>query len=106
MEIKNIKETKNSVFERREVEATALAESTPSNKEVLTSLAKKLSTSEDSIKLKGVYGKFGTKEFHIKANVYKSKEDKNNIERKTKKEIEGEKKEAEAAKAAKEEKGE
>jgi ribosomal protein S24E len=101
MEIKDIKETKNLVFERREVEGTALSEITPSNKEAAALLAKKLSISEDSIKIKGVYGKFGTKEFHIKANVYKSKEEKNKIERKTKKEIEGEKKEAEASKAAK-----
>jgi ribosomal protein S24E len=100
MEIKDIKETKNLVFERREIECIITADSIPSNKEVIQALAKKLSASEDSIKIKGIYGKFGINEFQVKANVYKSKEEKNKIERKTKKEIETEKKEIEAAKKA------
>ncbi len=100
MEIKDIKETKNPVFERKEVQAMVFTESAPTKKDVATALAKKISASEDAIKIKGIYGKFGAKEFRIEANVYKSKEDKNKIERKTKKEIEEEKKEAEAAKKA------
>jgi len=100
MEIKEIKETKNPVFERKEIQAIIFAESAPTKKDVTTALAKKLSASEDTIKIKGIYGKFGTKEFRIEANIYKSKEEKNKIERKTKKEIEEEKKEAEAAKKA------
>lgn len=100
MEIKDIKETKNLVFERRELQATALSESAPTKKDVAEALAKKLSVPEDAVKIKGIYGKFGAKEFKIEANVYKSKEEKNKIERKTKKEIEEEKKEAEAAKKA------
>ncbi len=100
MEIKDIKETKNLVFERKEIQATAFAESTPTKKDVATALAKKLSVPEDAIKIKGIYGKFGAREFRIEANVYKSKEEKSKIERKTKKEIEEEKKEIEAAKKA------
>jgi ribosomal protein S24E len=100
MEIKEIKETKNLVFERKEIQATAFAESAPTKKDVATALAKKISVPEDAIKIKGIYGKFGAKEFRIEANIYKSKEEKNKIERKTKKEIEEEKKEAEAAKKA------
>lgn len=100
MEIKNIEEIKNPVFERKEVELTVLAEITPSYKEALGALAKKFSVSEDSIKIKGIYGKFGIKEFEIKAHVYKSKEEKDKIEKKTKKEIEEEKKAVEAAKKA------
>jgi ribosomal protein S24E len=101
MEIKDINETKNIVFGRREIEATIISEITPSNKETLTLLSKKLSVSEEAIKINGIYGEFGVKRFKLKANVYKSGEEKNKIERKTKKEAEGEKKEAEAAKAAK-----
>ncbi len=101
MELKDIKETKNHVFERKEVEGKILADKVPTNKEAAELLAKKLSVHEEAIKIKGVYGKFGAKEFQVKANVYKSKEEKNKIERKTKKELEAEKKEAEAAKAAK-----
>jgi ribosomal protein S24E len=106
MELKNIHETKNLVFDRKEVEAEIASEHAPKNKEVAEFLSKKLSVSEEAVKIKGIYGKFGSKDFKVKANVYKSKEDKNKIERKTKKEIETEKKEAEAAKQAKEEKSE
>jgi ribosomal protein S24E len=103
MEIKDIKETKNLVFDRKELQAIIISEDSPSNKEVKTLLSKKLSVPEEGIKLKGIYGKFGSKEFKIKANIYKSKEDRNKIERKTKKEVQNEKKEAEDAKAKKEE---
>jgi len=100
MEIKDIKETKNLVFERKELQATAITEKAPTKKDVAEALAKKLSVPEDAIKIKGIYGKFGAREFRIEANIYKSKEEKSKIERKTKKEIEEEKKEAEAAKKA------
>ncbi len=100
MEIKNIEEIKNPVFERKEVQVLVVTEITPSYKEALGALAKKFSVSEDSIKIKGIYGKFGIKEFEIKAHVYKSKEEKDKIEKKTKKEIEEEKKAVEAAKKA------
>lgn len=104
MEVKDIHETKNLVFDRKGIQATILSENAPSNKEVTTLLSKKLSAPEEAIKIKGIYGKFGMKEFQVKANVYKSKEDKNKIERKTKKEIGSEKKEVEVAKKEKENK--
>ena len=44
--------------------------------------------------MKKINGRFGSKEFRVEANIYKSKEDKRKVERKTKKEIENEKKEA------------
>lgn len=101
MELKNIKETKNLVFDRKEVEATIVSESSPSNKEAAALISKKLSVPEEAVKIKGIYGRFGIKEFKVKANVYKSGEGKSNIERKTKKEIEGEKKEVEEARKIK-----
>jgi ribosomal protein S24E len=100
MEIKNIHEIKNNVFDRKELKAVLHAEITPSNKEVITFLSKKLSVPEEAIKLNGIYGGFGSKEFKIEANIYKSKEDRNKIERKTKKEKEVEKKAADEAKEA------
>jgi ribosomal protein S24E len=72
MEIKDIKETKNHVLDRREITAKIYSEIAPSTKDVLSLLAKKLSIQEDAIKIKGIYGKFGIKEFELKANVYKS----------------------------------
>jgi len=92
MELKEIKEKKNLVFERKEIEGKIVAESAPSNKEVLGVLSKKFSVPEEAIKIKGIYGKFGTKEFQVKANIYNSEKDKNSIERKTKKEKGSEKK--------------
>ena len=101
MELKNIKETKNLVFDWKEVEATIVSESAPSNKDAAALLAKKLSVPEEAVKINGIYGRFGMKEFKVKANIYKSGEGKSKIERKTKKEIETEKKEAEAVKETK-----
>lgn len=102
MDIKNIQEIKNSVFDRKELQAVITSETSPSNKEVITLLSKKLSVPEEGIKLNGIYGEFGSKEFKIKANIYKSKEDRDKVERKTKKEVEVEKKEAETSKNAEE----
>ncbi len=101
MEIKDIHETKNLVFDRKELHAKIISETSPSNKEVITFLSKKLSVPEEGIKIKGIYGEFGSNEFKIKANIYKSKEDRNKIERKTKKEVGNEKKEFEEAKKVK-----
>jgi len=101
MEIKHINEKKNLVFDRKEIEAKIISEISPSNKEVLTAIAKKLSVPEEAIKIRGIYGEFGSKEFDVQANVYKSKADKEKVERKTKKEIETEKAEADEAKAKK-----
>lgn len=101
MEIKNIHEIKNNVFDRKELKAIIVCEITPSNKEVIEFLSKKLSVPEEGIKLNGIYGGFGSKEFKIEANIYQSKEERNKIERKTKKEVEKEKAEAEAVKEAK-----
>lgn len=101
MEIKDIHETQNLVFNRKELSANIISEIAPSNKDVITLLSKKLSVPEEGIKLKGIHGGFGSKEFKIKANIYKSKEDRNKVERKTKKEVTNEKNEADAAKEAK-----
>lgn len=103
MEIKGINETKNPVFDRKEIQAVIVSDVSPSNKETLALLSKKFSVPEDSIKIKGIYGEFGTKSFKLKANIYKSKQDREKIERKTKKEIESEKKQAEETKKAAEE---
>ena len=101
MEIKHIHEKKNLVFDRKEIEVKIISEISPSNTEVLTAIAKKLSVPEEAIKIRGIYGEFGSKEFDVQANVYKSKADKEKVERKTKKEIEIEQKAADEAKAKK-----
>lgn len=96
MEIKDVHEIRNLVFDRKEIEAKLISETSPSNNEVITFLSEKFSAPEDAIKLNGIHGRFGSREFKIKANIYKSKEEKGKVEGKTK----TEKKEAEAEKKA------
>ena len=103
MEIKNIQETENALFKRKEIVAEVESEAVPSNEEVKNALAEKFSVSEDAIKIKKIASKFGSKIFLVDANIYASKEDLNSVEVKTKKEREAEKKaEEERLKAGRE----
>lgn len=92
MKIISVKEKENKLFNRKEIIMIVEAATVPKTSEALTEVAKKFSVHEDCVKINGVYGKFGVQSFEIKANVYHSKQDKDKIERKTKKEIEAEKK--------------
>jgi len=98
MKIISVKEKENKLFNRKEIVMLVENNSVPKNSEALTEVAKKFSVSEDAVKILGIYGKFGVRDFEIKANVYHSKQEKEKTERKTKKEIEAEKKAAEEAK--------
>jgi ribosomal protein S24E len=105
MELKNIKEIQNPLFNRKEIKATIANEIVPSNDEVSKLLAEKFSVSEDAIKIRNIKGKFGSKVFDVNANVYTSKEELDKTEVKTKKQREVEKKaEEDKRKAAAEEK--
>lgn len=111
METKIIEEKENPVFNRKEVVLEVVSEISPSNNEISKLIAEKFSSSEDKIKIKGIYGNFGTQIFTVYASVYKTVEDKDKTEIKTKKERDAEKKaeeerikvEAEAKKKAVEE---
>jgi ribosomal protein S24E len=96
MKIKNTKEIDNELFNRKEVEVIVEADVTPKTSEALKLISEKYSMPEDNIKVKGVYGKFGVKEFKVIAHVYKTKADKEKTEKKTKQE----KAEEEAAETA------
>jgi ribosomal protein S24E len=103
MKIKNTTETENALFNRKEVEAIVEADITPKMDEALKLIADKYSSPQDNIKIKGVYGSFGSHDFKVIAHVYKTKEDKDSTEKKTKQEKEAEKKaEEERVKAEKE----
>ncbi len=99
MELKIIDKKDNLLFNRKEIEASVGAEVTPRRQEIKELISEKLSIPPEVIKLKGIHGKFGSKNFTIKANVYNSIEDKEKIEPKSKKEKEEEKKAAEQATA-------
>lgn len=85
MTLKIIKETENPLFNRKEISFEISAEIIPSHKEVVELISKKLSVPEENIVINKVAGKFGSKDFTINANVYKSKEEKIKIEKKPKK---------------------
>ena len=81
MTLKILKEKENSLFSRKEISFELPAEITPSNKEVLELISKNLSVPEETIKVKKIYGKFGSKDFIIDANVYSTKENKEKVEK-------------------------
>ncbi|MCL5018479.1 MAG: hypothetical protein M1416_01785 [Candidatus Pacearchaeota archaeon] len=86
-----LKQKENPLFNRREVEVNLESNVPPKINEAEEVLSKKFSVNSDSVKVKKIAGKFGSTNFVITANVYPSKEDKEKIERKSKKEKGGEK---------------
>jgi len=85
MKLKITGEKQNNLFNRKEIEGEIQAEIAPKKQEVIEELAKKFSVQEDAIKIKGIKGKFGTKIFKVRANVYDSKDEKDRTEPKVKK---------------------
>jgi len=98
MQFKIITETENPLFGRKEIEGEIHADVTPNREEVAKIISEKFSTNTETIKIRTIKGKFGQKVFLIVANIYNSKEDKDKIENKKKKDIEIEKKQQEAKK--------
>lgn len=92
MELDIVSEVENSLFNRKEIEATIENNVAPSREDVANLLASKYSCDANAIKIRTIMGKFGSRVFIINANIYKSKEEKDNIEHKTKRDQELEKK--------------
>lgn len=92
MELKIISQNQNPLFKRNEVQATADSKVTPTHSDVKTELAKQLSTQPKNIKIKGIKGSFGSNTFEISANIYDSKEEKDTLEIKKKREKQEEEK--------------
>jgi ribosomal protein S24E len=84
MEKLSVKE--NPLFSRREIEVKIRAEISPRIQEATELIAEEFSSSSESIKIKKIKGKFGSKDFIVKANIYASKEEKEKIEPKSRKE--------------------
>lgn len=92
LELKNIQENQNSLFDRKEIRADVELEITPNREEVLKTLSKNFSCPEDTINIIRIDSNFGTKVFTIVADIYKSKDAKDAIVIKRKKELESENK--------------
>lgn len=86
MKIQIIDEKNNPLFNRKEVILEIESEITPSHTEVGKIVSEKFKTSSENFKIKKIHSRFGSKVFKISANIYSSKEEKENIEAKTKKE--------------------
>ncbi len=82
---KILEEKENQLFNRKEIQVSIEAEVTPSNSDIEKLISEKFSTQIENIKIKKILGKFGSKTFTVFANIYASKEDKENIEPKSKK---------------------
>jgi ribosomal protein S24E len=102
MEFKITKEEQNPLFNRKEIEGMISSNIAPSNEEVAKKLAEKFSTEPGALRIIDIKGKFGSKDFTVRANVYPSKEERDNTEQLTKKEKEAEKPKPEAEKPAEE----
>lgn len=96
-------EKQNLLFDRKEVVATVVSEATPRKADVVEELAKKYKVDGNAILIKKVGTSFGSQKFPVKAHIYKTKEERDKVEFRSKKEIENEKKAEEARLAAEEE---
>ncbi len=88
MELKITNENANSLFERKEITATVISPATPSKDEIKKILSEKFASAPETVRVLEIQGCFGSSEFSIKANIYKSKEMLGEIERRSKKEKE------------------
>jgi len=86
MTLKILEEKNNPLFRRKEIKAALESGITPSRSHVLELLSKKFSVPVENIKIKGIKGNFGIKNFSIEANIYHSKEEKETVELRKKKE--------------------
>ena len=92
MEIKIIEEKVNALFSRREVKVEVKAEVVPSHDEAKKIIVEKFSCDEAVIRIRKIEGRFGVQSFTIVADIYDSKEEFLRVVKKTKQEIDAEKK--------------
>ena len=72
-------ETRNDLFNRKDVKGFIEADVTPSKAETIALIAKEMKAGEDTVNLLRVKGKFGTNRFDFEAEVYDSVEDLNKL---------------------------
>jgi len=76
----------NPLFNRKELVVSIDTDVTPKITEAEEFIAKEFSSNPENVKIRKIEGRFGSTNFTITANIYSSKEDKEKIENKTKKE--------------------
>ena len=103
VELNIIYEKENPLFSRKEVRLEVETSSVPSKEEAVKIVSEKYKVEPGVIRIRDVKGKYGVSLFSITADIYSSMEEFNRIVKKTKQEIEAEKKAIEEAKKAEEE---
>ncbi len=84
--VKIISQKKNPMFNRQEIQVVVKADVSPKTSEVEQFIAKEFSGVAENVMVREIKGNFGSNEFLITANIYSSKEDRDKIETRTKKE--------------------
>jgi ribosomal protein S24E len=92
MSLTILKQKDNPLFKRKEIEANLESNTPPKMHEAEEMLSKEFSSTPESVKIKKIAGRFGSRSFIITANIYHSKEDKEKTEKKSKKDKTEEKK--------------
>jgi len=90
MDLKITKEIKNTLFNRKEIEGLISSQIPPSRAEAAKALSEKYSVPSNAIRVLEIKGKFGVKDFNLKATVYSTKEERDKLETMSKKEKETE----------------
>jgi colicin import membrane protein len=103
MSVEIVSDRENLLFSRREVILAGEFDSAPSKEESRKIVADKFKSDLELVRIQKIEGKFGTRVFRIIADIYSSKEEFERLVKKTKKELDDEKKAEEARKAAEEE---
>jgi len=83
---KVLNETENPLFNRKEVEIILESDSSPKREEIEKLISENFSTNSEAVKVNKIKGIYGSRNFKIFADVYDSKETKEKIEQKPKKE--------------------
>jgi len=74
--IKIIEEKENPLFSRKEITLEISAEITPKREDAEKIISEKKSVLAETIDIKKIFGKFGSKTFKIIAHIYSSKDEK------------------------------
>jgi len=82
--MKILEDKNNSLLSRREIKIIVEASKNPSFPEVIKMIAEHFKAQEELIEAKGIKGKFGRNTFLISAFIYKTKEEKDKLEKKKK----------------------
>lgn len=104
MEKKILKDFYNGLFSRREVQVAISVDVTPSMQDAKKAIADEFSVNESLVRIRNIKGRFGSREFIVVADIYDSVEEFARVVKKTKQEIDAEKKAEEERLKAEEEK--